>query len=134
MGMKLLSSVAGRGAHLASLCALTVVLLVPALALGSAAPVTLVDGSTPPQVPKVLRAYGQTLRMTRFRAGSVGAFRALLSHCPEGRQAPVRNPVVERVGYKGRSITFLASPMSIAGCDRVPGARVFIGPWCGIPG
>lgn len=134
MGINPLGSSSGRGVRFAFLCLLAIALLVPALADGSELSPKLVDGSTPPQVPRVLRVYGKALRMTRFRAGRVRAFRALLSHCPEGRQAARRDPVVERVGYRGRSITFLPSRTSIAGCDRVPGARVFIGPWCGIAG
>ena len=72
--------------------------------------------------------------MTSVRAGTVESMGAVLAGCPESRQAGLRNPVVERVGYRGRSVTFLVSRTVIAACDRDPKARAIYGPWCGASG
>lgn len=132
--MSRLDLAGSRGARTASLCGLAAALLVPPLAGASNARPRLVDGSSPPQVPQVLQTYGKKLRMTRARVGTVQTMRASLTGCPEARQARGRSPVVERVGYSGRSVTFLVSRTLIAGCDRNPRAHASYGPWCGTSG
>src|SRR5262249_15047089 len=134
LGMSRLDLAVGRGTRNASLWGLAAALLVPSLAIASDAGPRLVDGSSPPQVPLVLRVYGKTLRMTRARVGTVRAMRASLVGCPEARQAGGSNPVVERIGFNGRSVTFLVDRTLIAGCDRNPKARATYGPWCGTSG
>jgi hypothetical protein len=123
----------GRGARTASLCGLAVALSLPCLAR-SGAPTRLVDGSVPPSLPAALRAHGGALKMTRVRAGVVRSMRASLARCPQAPEAGGQYPVVERIGYHGRSVTFLVSRSVIAGCDRSPRARGVNGPWCGLAG
>jgi hypothetical protein len=58
----------------------------------------------------------------------------VLSGCPQAREAGRANTVVERVGYRGRSVTFLVSRTVIAVCDRNPRAHATYGRWCGTSG
>jgi len=132
--MSRLDLAGSRGARTASLYGLAAALLASTLVSASDAQPRLVDGSSPPQVPRVLRAYGKTLRMTRVRVTTVHTMPASLAGCPEARRAGGGNPVVERVGFSGRSVTFLVDRTLIAGCDRNPKARATYGPWCGTSG
>lgn len=122
-----------RGTRSASLCALVSALALSADA-GAGHRITLIDGSRAPHVPKVLEARGPHLVMTKVRLGTVRSMRPSLTRCPDARTAERGAPVVERIGLNGRSVTFLVSRTEIAGCDRDPSARRFVGPWCGLAG
>jgi hypothetical protein len=123
-----------RGARIASLCALVVAFAIPALAAASGArmPRHLIDGSSPPAVPKALRGQRRTFVMTKLRVLRVGKLRALVSNCDPVDRLPGAELVVERIGVNGHDITFLTPASSITGCDRNP--RATGKPFCGRTG
>jgi len=124
--------VGDRGAQCASLCVLASWLLLPAIAASSSNH-RLVDGFPAPPVPRALQGY-DGVTMTRARTGTVASMHGLISGCPEARQAKQSGQVVERVGVRGRSVTFVVGQAILAGCDRNPSARASYGRWCGTSG
>lgn len=118
-----------RGALLAPLVALTVPGVV--VAMNSTVPRRLIDGSTPPPIPKVLREQDGTFVMTRVRVSTARTLKRLVLACGGGERARGAAVVVERVGVNGRTITFPMPGSEIAGCDRNPRARPIQRPWCG---
>lgn len=128
--MRRFKSAGSRGTRWASLCALAIWLVVPGAAVSSSHR-RLVDGSTAPPVPSVLRSY-KGLTTTRVLVRSAASVGALMSSCPQASQA--HGQVVERVGVSGRSITFVVGRTDLVGCDRNPRARASYGPWCGTSG
>jgi len=121
-----------RGASAASLrglAAVVVLLAVPGL---SAVSRGLVDGSVAPPLPPALRALAPAVVMTRTIATRLEHLRALLAGCPEARLARGSARAVERIGVRGRSVTFLVGRRHLVACDRDPRARPIRGPWCGV--
>lgn len=131
--MSLSCPAVSRGTRIASLCGLSLALFTSTAVGGLDTQPRLVDGSKAPRVPQVLAGYGN-LRMTRVEVGTIRAERARLKGCPDIWRAGGKNLVVERVGYSGRTVTFLVSRTEIAGCDSSPRARPSYGPWCGSSG
>jgi hypothetical protein len=121
----------GRGTRLAFLSCVLAAITLPGLASASYV-ATLVDGTPAPRIPKLLKALGTDLVMTKVQVGTVSSMRPLMPGCPQVASAAGNRPVVERIGVSGRSVTFLVTRTEIAGCDRNPHARRFTGPWCGL--
>jgi hypothetical protein len=113
-----------------------VLLALPAVvgATTSNVPHRLVDGSTPPPVPRVLQVQDRTLVMTRVRVTTVQRVRRLVGACGGGDSASRSAIVVERIGVDGRTITFTLPGHTVVGCDRNPKARPIHNPWCGESG
>jgi hypothetical protein len=128
--MSRFSPAGSRGTRCASLCAVAICLIVPTAAVSSLHR-RLVDGSASPAVPAVLRSH-PGLTTTRARLRTVASVHRLLSSCPEARQA--RGRIVERIGVRGRSVTFVVRRTVLVACDLSPDARSSYGPWCGTSG
>jgi hypothetical protein len=118
-----------RGALLAPL----LILAIPgvALAASSTSPRHLIDGSTPPVVPKALAAQDPAFVMTRVRVTTKSRLRPMVSACGGSERVALDSLVVERIGVNGRTITFPIPGSEIGGCDRNPRARPVQNPWCG---
>jgi hypothetical protein len=113
----------------ASICLITAILALPALAARDRVPRRLIDGSSAPAVPKPLRGQDPTFVMTRARVTPTTAARRRVIACAVGER--VIGKIVERLGVNGRTLTFRKPDSGIQGCDRYPKARLIQAPWCG---
>jgi hypothetical protein len=105
---------------------------------GGASPAKLADGSSPRQVPAVLRNLGRPIVMTRVRIVLPRELdRPFLSSClnehvPATLAAAER--IVWRAGVDAESVTFRGRPAGwIRGCDSSAGPAESGGRWCGGP-